>query len=73
MRPSCQVTSVLHKKSLKLYKLEFFLCALMTAYSSETRLIIYKFPRSICMSFTKYVEVAEKSAIMNMLPAKVTV
>ena len=49
------------------------MCALMTAYSSETRLIIYKFPRSICMSFTKYVEVAEKSAIMNMLPAKVTV
>ena len=30
-------------------------------------------PRNICMSFTKYVEVVENSAIMKMLPAKVTV
>ena len=41
--------------------------------ASETWLIINTFPRNICMSFTKYVEVVENSAIMNMLSAKVTV
>ena len=29
MRPGCQVTSVVLKKPLKLYKLKFFLCTLM--------------------------------------------
>ena len=43
------------------------------AHSSETWLIINTFPRNICMSFTKYVEVVENSAIMNMLSANVTV
>ena len=98
-------------KNLKLYKLEFFQCALMThlqniernftftrkrtdneerneigvslsdptsslatsAYSTETWLIINIIPKDICMSFTKYVEVVENSAIINMLPAEVTV
>ena len=46
-----------------------------SALSTETWLIITgnTIPRNICMSFTKYVEVVENSAIMNMLPTKVTV
>ena len=44
-----------------------------SAHSTETWLMINTFPRNICMSFTKYVEVVEKSAIMNMLPAKVII
>ena len=46
-----------------------------SARSTETWLIIIgnTIPRNICMSFTKYVEVVENSAIMKMLPAKVTV
>ena len=44
-----------------------------SAYSTETWLIINIIPKNICMSFTKYVEVVEISAIINMLPAEVTV
>ena len=43
-----------------------------SAYSTETWLIINIIPKDICMSFTKYVEVVENSAIINMLPAEVT-
>ena len=44
-----------------------------SAYSTETWLIINIIPKNICMSFTKYVEVVENSAFINMLPAEVTV
>ena len=34
MRPGCQVTSVALKKTLKLYKLKFFLCTLMKNFQN---------------------------------------
>ena len=37
MRPGCQVTSVVLKKTLKLYKLKFFLCTLMKNFQNIER------------------------------------